>query len=159
MHSAPSASFPVGRSRFFAGLALLIWSVSVCAAIFWCLSADKVGWRQSLMLSSSVFAGAWLLVTWKRSAQGLLRWDGAAWHWEAHSKSVVGKLTAHLDGQRVILASFDVQNGSMFWLWLEGDATRLPWKALRRAVFSCARAKSEPLKTQAIDSTTDRISQ
>jgi toxin CptA len=142
MHSAPSVSYPVGRSLFYAALAASVWLAALGVALLWCYQVDLPGWRQGLMLALWLGTGGLLLSAWRRSPGGLLRWDGESWWWETARGSVSGSLAVHLDGQQVLLASLRPQAGALVWLWLERRSDASNWNALRRAACSPGSAGS-----------------
>ncbi|MDR3454804.1 MAG: hypothetical protein P4L96_18735 [Rhodoferax sp.] len=145
MHSAPSVTYPVGRSRVW-GLALgLAWLGGALLTGLWCAEVDRVGWRQWLAVAC-VLAGAGVaLAGWLASPIGELQWDGAGWLWTARrttAAQVAGLLTVHLDLQQCLLVRLHAGRGRR-WLWLEQRRQPARWDDLRRAVYSRARAAAD----------------
>lgn len=142
MHSAPTVDYPLGRSRFQAGLWLSCILVSYVAGVLWWMQSDNLGWRQGLM------GLAWLIAAllggreWQKTARGDLHWDGTCWSFTSGSKSVTGVLSVHLDLQFLLLLSLCPLNGSRIWLWPERASAPARWTALRRAAFSRPGAQS-----------------
>ncbi len=138
MHSAPAVSYPVGRSRLHGWLVLGLGLGASLTGAWWLRQIDAVGWRHLLFVGVLLGTCSAAAVAWGRSAQGILRWDGQAWHWTADVALTPGTLTVHLDGQFFLLLSLRSDIGKRLWLWPERrlDVTR--WTALRRAVFSRA---------------------
>lgn len=135
MHSAPSVSYPVGRSHFAAAFLLLAWLTGAGVVIAWCLQVQPTALRllgASLLLGATGIVAAW---NWWRLASGTLAWDGEAWRWAAHG---AGTVSATLDLQAWLLVRWD-GGGRVCWLWLERTACAERWDDLRRAVYFRAR--------------------
>src|SRR5438445_3812340 len=102
MHSAPSVSYPVGRSRLAGAMLLLAWMLGAGAIALWCAqvqpSAARVLGATALVLASGATAG-W---TWVRTPQGKLAWDGDSWSWSGE-RDGTGTLQVVLDLQRLVL--------------------------------------------------------
>ena len=145
MQSAPSVTYPVGRSRFYAALAAALWLMGGCVTALWADRVTVLDWRQALMLCLWLGSGALLGLAWWRSPHGLLRWDGQAWNWEAGAGiSVPGVLSVHLDLQRMLLLSLRLPSGMLLWLWLTRQDEASQWLALRRAVYMSVKAATAP---------------
>lgn len=138
MHSAPSVSYPVGRSRFHAMGLLVITLGGIATGLLWRQQAQPPAWQQVL------FAFVWLLGSgvawwrWRGSPCGILRWDGQLWRWELGASGATGQLTVQLDLQRVLLLRLRAGSGPATWFWLERGSETILWDALRRAAFSAA---------------------
>jgi len=137
MHSAPSVSYPVGRSPFAgwasAGLALL----GLLVAGGWTLQSG-FGWRQLAAFATVLACGALAWHGWLRSPCGVLRWDGLAWSWEEGGAVAPGRPELALDLQSRLLLQWRPEGGGARWLWIEREAAPSDWEALRRAVYSRA---------------------
>ena len=136
MHSAPAVSYPVGRSRFQGWLLLGLGLGASVTGAFWLGQVDTAGWRQGLFAGVLLGTCGAAALAWRRSARGILRWDGQAWHWTGADASTPVRLTVHLDGQFVLLLSLRPDSGKRLWLWPERRVDMVHWNALRRAVFS-----------------------
>ena len=136
MHSAPAVSYPVGRSRLHGWLVLSLGLGASLTGAWWLGQIDAVGWRHWVFVGVLLGTCGAAAVAWRRSAQGVLRWDGQSWHWNGAVALTPGVLTVHLDGQSFLLLSLRSAIGKRLWLWPERrlDVTR--WSALRRAAFS-----------------------
>ncbi len=141
MHSAPSVSYPVGRSRSTASALIGIWVISACFACAWRYqmnsNLDESGWRQWLLLLALVLAGVclWRELQMKVSAE--LRWDGQHWFVKTDASDTVSLLEGiHLDLQRLMLVRFVPAEASSQWLWLERGGAPERWLALRRALYA-----------------------
>jgi toxin CptA len=85
---------------------------------------------------------------WWFAPQGLLRWDGLAWHWEPApgAPEMGGQLFVALDAQRLLLlgwrpvrvnpSGYAMQ--TVRWLWLNRKDHHERWHLLRCAVYSRA---------------------
>lgn len=142
MHSAPAVSYPVGRSRFAAGLLLLTWLMAAAAIGLWWAQVQAAGWR--LALAAVLLGGAGLCAAWNwwHGPAGTLAWDGQVWNWMAHSRSEAGEPTVSLDLQRWLLLRLDTGERTL-WLWLERARRAECWGDLRRALYSRARPLSQ----------------
>jgi hypothetical protein len=139
MHSAPSVSYPVGRSvvlagllaaaaalgmvAVFAGVAYLSWAGAATAGLAWC------GW-----VASSLWA-------WGRQPHGQLSWRAGTWSWVSEAyREGVGLLRVErvYDLQGAILLRLHNADGARTWVWVErrGDPAR--WHDLRRALIAHA---------------------
>ena len=136
MHSAPAVSYPVGRSRFQGWLVLGLGLGASVTGMLWLRQVDVVGWHQWLFFGVLLGACVAAVLAWRRSAQGSLRWDGQAWHWNGADASIPVLLTVHLDGQFVLLLRLRTDSAQSLWVWPERRVDGVHWNALRRAVYS-----------------------
>lgn len=136
MHSAPSVSYPVGRSRFHVTGLIAISVAGLAAGLLWRQQAEPTAWEQIL------FAVVWLgsssaaFQSWRNSLCGILQWDGQVWHWGVGASTAMGQLKVQLDLQRWLLLRLHGDSGHATWIWLERGADTILWDALRRAAFS-----------------------
>jgi hypothetical protein len=140
MHSAPSVSYPVGRSALLGWLSLTLGLLGVLAALWWIGQSTASDWRHGLALASAILCGAAALSGWLRTPQGLMHWDGKAWYWARPVSELAGHLTVHLDWQRWMLLRWQAPGVPAVWLWAERARQPGSWQALRRAVYSRADA-------------------
>ena len=138
MHSAPSVSYPVGRSRFAGGLLAAAWLLGAAAGLAWTLATPVPGWRQLLAACVLAACGCAALAGWLRSPAGTLAWDGGAWRWDQPAGGEAGRPELALDLQARMLLRWVPAQGRTRWLWVERDAAMSHWDALRRAVYSRA---------------------
>ncbi|MFI5444744.1 hypothetical protein [Polaromonas sp. UC242_47] len=139
MHNAPSVVYPLGRSRFQAGVLLGLWLSGVVVLILWWRSAPGWDWRLGLGLAAVVAAGAAAAWGWKNSPVGQLRWDGQVWSWESQgyqAGTAARELTVALDFQRILLLRLENHDHATLWLWADRRAMPERWLDLRRAVYS-----------------------
>jgi hypothetical protein len=141
MHSAPSVSYPVGRSRFAAGLLLGIWSLGVAAVGLWSFQVRAPGRQLGVSLAVVVLSGLCAIRNWLRAFQGVLSWDGQTWSWSATGQAEEGVPEVGLDLQRWLLLRWSGTPVSR-WLWLERARQPERWEDLRRAVYSRARPQA-----------------
>jgi toxin CptA len=133
MHGAPSVSYPVGRCRWAAGLAVAAWLLGAAALAAW-------GWQSAVAAGALAAAGALLAacgvvaaLAWWRSPQGALRWTGTEWTFDGLP---AGSPEVALDLQGLLLLRLPGA-GRPRWLWLESGRAA-DWDAVRRAVYSRA---------------------
>jgi toxin CptA len=141
MHGAPSVSYPVGRSRFAAGLLLLLWLLGMAAVILWSVQVRMPGWQLAasvLLLLAVGLCAAW---SWWRAPLGTLSWDGESWNWSAAGQEGTGSLQVGFDLQHWLLLRWADGKASR-WLWLERARYLERWEDLRRAVYSRARPQA-----------------
>ncbi|MDB5880339.1 MAG: hypothetical protein JWP43_217 [Ramlibacter sp.] len=133
MHSAPSVTYPVGRSRFAGTLLLAIWLAAAAVIGYWCTQVS--GWRAATAALLWLASGLWAGAQWWRSATGAVAWDGENWNWSASRTAGTGMLEVSLDLQRSMLVRW-AGNGASQWFWLERVSRAERWDDLRRAVYS-----------------------
>lgn len=143
MHSAPSVSYPVGRSRFAGLLSLAAWVLGALAIAWWQVQAQAPSWRQWMAWSVLAGAGAFAAWAWARSPRGVLAWDGATWSWTEGQDVQAGTLEVGLDLQRWLLLRF-CGSDSSHWCWLARTSLPERWDDVRRAVYSRARPEALP---------------
>jgi len=137
MHSAPSVSYPVGRSRLVRSGVLVVWLLGVLAACGWWLQTDGAAWQRAVLalalLAAAVGAGRAC-----RLGEGLrLRWDGRQWCAEDARRCLQrASVTVHLDFQSLMLVRLRAPGERAAWLWLQREADPAQWRALRRAVHA-----------------------
>jgi toxin CptA len=140
MHTAPSVSYPVGRSAFAAGLQAAIVLAGLAAAAAWSVQSSTFGWRQGLAFGAVLVGAALATLAWLRSPTGTLHWDGNGWNWQEGRQTGPGDPEPALDLQSRMLVKWRPAAGRARWLWLEKQSAPAHWDALRRAVYSRARA-------------------
>jgi len=136
MHSAPAVSYPVGRSRFHAGLMGSASLAGALAGLLWRNQAAPALWLQCVFALILFGSGLAAFQAWRSSPCGSLQWDGRDWSLTAAQATFTGLLSVHLDLQCCLLLCLRTQNGRRYWLWPEHRCDRANWNALRRAVFS-----------------------
>lgn len=138
MRSPAALKFTVGRSRFQAGLLILLGLTGIVMAALWRDEDGVFGWRQACFVVS--FIAAWVVAAmiWRRSPVGKLGWDGQTWNWQAETEQPCAELQVHLDLQVFLLVSIVLDGGCRLWLWPERAADAAQWLALRRAVHFSA---------------------
>jgi hypothetical protein len=141
MLSAPSVSYPVGRSRDAARLLMVFWAAGAGVAGAWCYQINSidqhVDWRQWAVLAAVVMAtvAAWQALG--AQAPGELRWDGQFWLLDGGEHGG-GVASIHLDLQSLMLVRLAPAGGGTQWLWLERRAAPERWRDLRRALYARA---------------------
>jgi hypothetical protein len=137
MHAPPSVNYPVGRSAFAGAFLAFLVLAGLAGVAAWAFQAP-LDWRQPAGLAAVAACGAVAWQGWRRSPQGLLRWDGAGWSWEEGGAVAAGRPELALDLQDRILLRWCGDEGRTRWLWLERASDASHWDALRRAVYSRA---------------------
>ncbi|WP_048441205.1 hypothetical protein [Caenimonas sp. SL110] len=141
MHSAPSVTYPVGRSRF-AGFAMIaLWLLGAAAVGAWWLQAQTPGWRTVVACLLVAGSGCLAAITWRSSPVGSMAWDGEKWNLSAHQTPSGGAVAVALDLQQWILLQWRAEAGSQ-WLWVERRARPERWDDMRRAVYSRPRPQA-----------------
>lgn len=134
MHSAPSVSYPVGRSRFALLVAAVAWLAGAAGIVAWRLHVPASLLESLAVVAVVVAGGAIAWRAWARSPIGTLSWDGSAWTWSAGAAET-GSVQAVLDIQRVMLLRWEAGRVTR-WLWLERAMQPSRWDDVRRAVYS-----------------------
>ncbi|MFT4269322.1 MAG: hypothetical protein QM586_19230 [Xenophilus sp.] len=145
MRSAPAVSYPVGRSRFAAGLFLALWLGGAGGAGLWWLQAGGSGWRPALLAAALVLSALAAGTGWVRVPPGPLHWDGAHWSLGPDGEALrMAAAVVGLDLQRVLLVRLAAAGRAPRWLWLERAWAPGRWDALRRAVYCRPPAAEAP---------------
>ncbi|WP_066153367.1 hypothetical protein [Hydrogenophaga pseudoflava] len=151
MRNAPSVTYPVGRSSFYARL---MWGAGVSGLLGVLMSFVYGSWR------TAVFCGVvwclWLLGSmwaWRRMPRGKLAWQSdrmrpeapqgssGVWSWasEAYREGVELKRVERVyDLQRAMLLRLHNPDGARTWIWVERLAEPSRWLDLRRALLAHA---------------------
>lgn len=135
MHSAPSVSYPVGRSRDATRLLVVIWAAGACCAGAASYQFDSVGWRQWLLLLSVALAALAVLNMRVRASSGTLDFDGQHWSLSGKAAFPIVETTVVLDFQSLLLLRLRGVRSAR-WRWIERRAEPSRWHDLRRAVYS-----------------------
>ncbi|CAN5901005.1 hypothetical protein BH11PSE13_BH11PSE13_02090 [soil metagenome] len=147
MHSAPSVSYPVGRSRDASRLLGALWAIGACCAGAALYPFAHMGWRQALLMASVVTTAMAARRTLGPALAVDLVFDGQDWSLSGQHVRKVARLSVVLDMQSLMLVRLDEPAQRARWLWLERRARPERWQDLRRAVFSRALASSAPAGT------------
>ena len=153
MHNAPSVTYPVGRSFFFAGLLLGLALLSAGVGVGWIVSSERFGAAQLAMLLLWLTTAAVAGWCWRRPAQGELQWDGQAWTWRSGAAAMAawpGQVAIRLDWQRGLLLEFFGESGRTQWLWLARSADATRWLAVRRALYGAPGRVTPPLDARGV---------
>lgn len=145
MRSAPSVTYPVGRSWFMGTLLLLLALLSLILLLYWLSLPDSQGQADRMTgLIWSVWLAwcVWAAWSWWHLPQGRLEWrchdDGTGgWYW-CPAKGGIGSRVLQTARPSV---SADLQFAMLVrlpsrWLWLESRSDRARWAALRRALLA-----------------------
>lgn len=138
MHSAPSVSFPVGRSRSAGRLLLVLWVAGAACAGAAILQSDAAGWRAGVEVVAVLGAGMLAALAHRRERGGELRFDGQGWTLTGDSSVAAARLAPALDMQSVLLVQLTAADRRSRWFWLERTRSPQRWLDLRRAVYSRA---------------------
>ena len=133
MYSAPSVSYPVGRSRDAARLLWTIWAAGACCAGAASYQFDSIGWRQGLLLACVALAG-FAVRRMLASPPAVLAFDGQ--HWSLSGAASLASVDIAIDLQSLLLVRLTVAAGASQWRWLERRADPSRWQDLRRALYA-----------------------
>lgn len=159
---APAVRYPFGRSRGLGGCLAVVAVCGLASVGAWLLlgTADA-----HAPIKAVVGLGTWVLSAaaawhgWRAMPAGNLSWDGAQWLLDgetpARQQLVQGWPQVHLDLQSIMLLSLQPAQGRAVWLWLERGRDPTQWPALRRAIYSPARAKA-PGAAETMNATSSR---
>ena len=139
MHLPPAVSYEVVRSRWhFYALCVLWASAVLVGACFAEVQSHSRLWGMVWLVTAvSAPLSFW---AWRRSATGLLQWDGGQWSWSGLGDQAVHSLRVTLDLQAVLMVQLHTRDGKSVWLVLERGTQPARWLALRRALFARHRA-------------------
>jgi hypothetical protein len=143
MHSAPSVTCPVGRSRGATRILLILWALGACCAGASCYLLDSAGWRHLLLVLSVVFSGVAAGFSLRRDGAGVLHFDGIHWSLTGADPTRVvraARVVVALDLQSLLLIRLTEAGRARRWVWLEQRAVPERWRDVRRAVYSRAPA-------------------
>lgn len=143
MRSAPSVTYPVGRSSFLAVILLGCASLSLLVLMLWCwlpVAQDRWGAVAVGMSVSWLLWASWAYWFWRTSPVGSLEWranEGAsgAWFWHGSNDATAllldGGPDIALDLQRMMIIRF-----SSMWLCLQSGDNQTLWWSVRRALVA-----------------------
>lgn len=143
MHSAPSVTYPVGRSRGAGRILIAAWALGACCAGVSCYLLDGAGWRQALLVLSVLFSGVAAGLALRADGAGELRFDGLGWSLAGADPgrgAHAARATVALDLQSLLLLRLAEPGRGARWVWAEQRAMPERWRDLRRAVYSRAPA-------------------
>lgn len=144
MYNAPAVSYPVGRSRFHAGLLAAILAAGVSSLAVWVMQSDHAGSRHLAATGLWLVTASVAIWAWLRTPAGQLTWDTKAWLWTSSETARQANVSAVLDSQIVLLLYLRLPAQLPIWLWVEQRTAPTRWLALRRAVFAHRPAASTP---------------
>lgn len=172
MRYAPhSLHYPVTRSARAGFFVLVACSMALLPPLLWSLYAGWQGRPQALaigllLMAASLACSVLAWRHWQRSAQGMLLWDGAAWHWAAGQQQILESggpasaadaqagldLEIVWDGQHFMLLRQGTAawlqapgrpDGSAAprWLWIEQAQAPALWGDVRRTLYHWQRLR------------------
>lgn len=140
MRSAPSVTYPVGRSRSASQLVVLVGVLGTCSAFAACCLRGILDWRVFLLVSGVLVAALGVCRCSSRQVgTSQLEFDGR--HWMASGGMTVVRGAAvrvALDFQSLMLVRLVRPGRSEYWAWLDRRSMPERWADLRRAVYSRA---------------------
>jgi toxin CptA len=145
MHSAPSVTYPVGRSRGATRILIATWALGAACAGLSCYLFDSAGWRQLLLVLSVLLSGLAAGLGLRSDGAGVLNFDGLGWTLTgAHPGRAVhaARAAVALDLQSLLLVRLTQPGRASRWIWVEQRAMPERWRDLRRAVYSRAPSAS-----------------
>ena len=141
MHSAPSVTYPVGRSRGATRILVVLWTLGACCAGASCYLFDSAGWRQLLLVLSVVFSGVAAGFGLRRDGAATLHFDGLHWSLTGADPTRgvrAARAKVALDFQSLILVRLSEPGRAARWVWLEQRSMPERWRDVRRAVYARA---------------------
>ncbi|WP_038208320.1 hypothetical protein [Xenophilus azovorans] len=157
MHSAPSVSYPVGRSRFAAGLFAALWLAGAACAGLWLHQNPADPARAAALATALALTALAAVHALGRVPPSPLAWDGAYWHLGTDGAAMrMATAAAGLDLQGVLLLRLAEPGQAPRWLWLERGWAPERWNALRRAVY-CRPPSPEAAPVPAADAGARRV--
>jgi len=152
MYSAPSVSYPVGRSRNAARLLVALWSLGAGAAVVASVHSDVSGWRDGVLFLCVALAATAASVGVPRSpGQASLTFDGQYWSISDSMSLSMAEACVMLDLQRLLLIRLKGAESVARWVWADRNLMPRLWSDLRRALYSRAVPKQTAVKSSASD--------
>ncbi len=135
MHTAPTVTYPVGRSHARAAAFAGVWLVALAVTLVF-IAEDGASLR-ALCLAVVALLACGMAWRWHRQVDaGRLAWDGVTWWWEPTvGHRTEGRVAPCLDAQSLVLVHFAASAGHGRWLWLEQSAAPVSWGRLRCALM------------------------
>ncbi|NIM42608.1 hypothetical protein [Hydrogenophaga sp.] len=142
MRDAPSVSYPVGRSRFWATVLTALALAVVLTGAWMASTVPPEAW---LPLAGAGLAWmAWAARSERQQPTGLLRFSGSTgrggtWRWALDGTDeglALQAVEAAVDLQNRMLLRLKGSSGVPAWVWVERVDAPVDWLALRRAVTS-----------------------
>lgn len=142
MRNAPSVLIPVGRSHLGRRLLVLAWCAGLGLLVAWRVQVPD--WQMGAGLSAAQMVMGFLLgvcglLAWRsdrRTAKGLLDWDGSVWSWTTALGACTAQVSVCCDLQRRLLVRLEPSDDSgVQWLWLSPGSGEEHWRAARRALY------------------------
>ena len=141
MHSAPSVSFPVGRSRLASRLVWAAWGLGAAVLAAWCFQFEGAAWRTAWLASAVLLAGVAAAQAARLGEGARLQWNGQHWSCEGAVRLHSAVATLHLDLQSLMLVRVEEAGRGAAWLWVERASCPPRWLDLRRALHASAAAR------------------
>ncbi|WP_296490046.1 hypothetical protein [Rhodoferax sp.] len=151
MYKPPAVIYPVGRSRFQAGLTLAVVFAGAIVQVVWWLISKGHGLGHALGLLLWSVTCVWAIWSVWHTVAAQLVWDGQGWLLRSGSSSLAVVPQVIVDGQHHLLILLRPSTGPARWAWPARQAQPERWLALRRALFntSSVPAEQEPLRPAA----------
>lgn len=150
MRSAPSVTYPVGRSVLFLRLLLVVGVLCMAASVL--AFSFGLGWWA---LVGGLAWVVWVMTVtraWQRQPQGRLAWEPSteravdpalrteAGHWSWFSAAYLGGVALQRvervhDLQAWMLLRLHNPDGARTWVWVERGSDPDRWDDLRRALW------------------------
>ena len=138
MHRPAAVQFRVGRSPWLAWVLLLLWSAGLVSSLIFFQTQHVSPWVVSISAFATLLVSGLALRIWFGWKDGILRWDGAAWHWSGFDGDAPCSVTLCMDFQRLMIVVARRQGIRPAWLWLSSVPGARDWLSLRRAVVMAA---------------------
>ena len=136
MHSAPSVSYPVGRSRDAARLLWVVWTAGACCACAASYQFDSVGWRHPVLAMAVIVPALALHRALSGALVEDLRFDGQHWSLSGARARPVVDVAVALDLQSLLLVRLQGAGTRSQWRWLERNTDPAHWNDVRRALYA-----------------------
>jgi len=145
MHSAPSVTYPVGRSRMARRLVLGLWCLGACGVLAWCLQVQGAPTQTAVLLLALLGSAFGAASAARLDNPAELRWDGQHWSTEGPRALAQAAATVHLDLQSLLLVRLRAPERPAQWLWLDRSTFPARWLDLRRALHARASGERAPV--------------
>jgi hypothetical protein len=139
MRAAPAVQALLGPDRGWAVftrtlVALALAGIAAWAASWW----DAQGWATALAAAAAALSGWAIGGPLLTPPQGILRWDGTAWTWQAKGahEAQSGTVAVMIDLGPWLLLRFAPADAGAVWLPVAEGACGPAWRALRVALHA-----------------------
>jgi len=139
MRAAPAVQATLGPDRGWAAFTRGLAALALAGLAAWAVQAlGAPGWVMTLAAAPAALLGGLVGQRLMAAPRGALRWDGAAWSWQAQGAPVAqtGAVVVMIDLGPWVLLRFVPAGAAAVWLPVAQSACGPAWRALRAALHA-----------------------